>query len=309
MKWIKTLSYLSITITGIASVIGYIASQNVLNFKLRDVEVIKRREIKAKRYDEDKFNHLNPINVKILSKNGYMLNTKIVKKYDHDYFMIFCHGVTENHITSVKYMNMFLDLGFNGVIFDHRRHGQSGGLHSTYGYYEKFDLESIISYLKSQYGYDIHFGIHGESMGAVTTLLYAGELANEADFYVADCPFASFENELNHIIKQKSKITSSTFLHLLNLFLKLRTKFSLYEVSPIRVIQNIEQPILFIHSKPDTFIPYTDSVKLYNKKIGKKMKWYPEHGGHASSFNVNPITYKKKVTQFLETFDLLPKEK
>jgi hypothetical protein len=34
-------------------------------------------------------------------------------------------------------------------------------------------------------------GIHGESMGAVTTLLYAGMDDADADFYVADCPFAT----------------------------------------------------------------------------------------------------------------------
>ncbi|MCU7556792.1 alpha/beta hydrolase [Macrococcus capreoli] len=302
----RTLLGVSLASGITSSVVGLVASNYVLNFKLRDVEVIRRREIKAKRLDVDAFNAMHPIDVTIPSRNGYNLSATVVKPYEHQHWMIFCHGVTENKITSIKYLNLFKDLGFNGIIFDHRRHGESGGSHSTYGYYEKKDLESVIAYLKEQYGYDITFGVHGESMGAATTLLYAGELANEAAFYVSDCAFSNFAKLLTQIIEQKSVIGSGFVLSALNQMLKIRTHFSLKQISPIDVIHNVEQPILFIHSKPDVFIPYTHSVDLYNKKRGPKMRWYPEHGGHAASYNVNPITYKHKVETFLKTYDLLP---
>ncbi|RAI82075.1 alpha/beta hydrolase [Macrococcoides caseolyticum subsp. hominis] len=303
---INTLLGLSVASGITSSITGIIASNYLLNFKLRDVEVIRRREIKAKRLDEQAFKALNPIDVTIPSRNGYNLSGTVVKPYQHNYWMIFCHGVTENKITSIKYLNLFISLGFNGIIFDHRRHGQSEGNHSTYGYYEKIDLESVITFLKEQHGYDIKFGIHGESMGAATTLLYAGELANEAEFYISDCAFSNFSQLLTQIIEQKSRLGSGFLLYSMNRILRLRTHFTLNQVSPINVIHNVEQPILFIHSKPDTFIPYTHSVDLYNKKIGPKMRWYPEHGGHAASYNVNPLTYKKVVQNFLETYNLLP---
>lgn len=31
----------------------------------------------------------------------------------------------------------------------------------------------------------------------------------------------------------------------------------------------------------------------------------PQYGGHAASFNVNPVTYRKKVRNFLTEFNLL----
>ncbi|TDM13186.1 alpha/beta hydrolase [Macrococcus lamae] len=307
MKTFKNTAIITSSIvTAALAVTGIVASNYILNFKLRDVEVIRRREIKAKRLDEEAYRALNPEKVTVASKNGYHLEAEVIKKYSHKKWMIFCHGVTENRITSIKYMNLFLELGFNAIIFDHRRHGSSGGVYSTYGYYEKFDLESVILYLKENYGFDIEFGIHGESMGAATMLLYAGELANEAQFYISDCSFSSFEKVLTHIIGARLKIGSGFLLYIVNIFLRLRSKFSLYAVSPIKIISNIEQPILFIHSKPDTFIPYTHSVDLYNKKQGPKMKWYPEYGGHAASYNVNPVTYRKKVTKFLEKYGFIP---
>lgn len=309
MKRLKQLAIAASSITSLTLITASaIASDYILNFKMRDVEVIRKREIRAKRLDEQAYASLNPIHATIDSKNGYTIDAHIIKKYPHNHWMIFCHGVTENKITSIKYLNLFVDLGFNGVIFDHRRHGASGGTYSTYGYFEKYDLESIIHYLKKTYGDDLTLGIHGESMGAATTLLYAGELANEAAFYISDCAFASFEEELTYLIGQKLRIGSGLLLYGINIFLRLRSKFSLYAVSPINVIQNIEQPILFIHSKPDTFIPYTHSVELYNKKVGPKRKWYPEYGGHAASFNVNPVSYRKKVKQFLADYQLNPPE-
>ncbi|KAA1040155.1 alpha/beta hydrolase [Macrococcus equipercicus] len=308
MNWKQAALVTSLATTGALVTTGLLASNYILNFKLRDVEVIRRREIKAKRLDEKAYYALKPKQVTISSKNGYNIEAEVIKKYPHKKWMIFCHGVTENRITSIKYMNLFLELGFNAIIFDHRRHGSSGGVYSTYGYYEKFDLEAVILHLKEHYGYDVEFGIHGESMGAATMLLYAGELASEAEFYISDCSFSSFERVLTHIIGARLKIGSGFLLYIINIFLRMRSKFSLYAVSPIKIVENIEQPVLFIHSKPDTFIPYTHSVDLYNKKRGPKMKWYPEYGGHAASYNVNPVTYRKKVTEFLESYHLLPEQ-
>src|SRR5699024_12441800 len=85
---------------------------------------------------------------------------------DTNKVVVVCHGVTENKVSSIKYLNMFVELGYNCVIYDARRHGNTGGIHSTYGFYEKYDLETVVDYLHEHYGEDIEFGIHGESMGA-----------------------------------------------------------------------------------------------------------------------------------------------
>ena len=44
----------------------------------------------------------------------------------------------------------------------------------------------------------------------------------------------------------------------------------------------------------------------YIQILKYRMKWYPEYGEHASSFNVNPVIYHKKVKNFLTEFNLLP---
>lgn len=79
-------------------------------------------------------------------------------------------------------MNLFIKKGWNVLIYDHRRHGESGGKTTSYGHYEKFDLQTVVNWLKNEVGESLILGIHGESMGAVTTLLYGGMVEDGADF-------------------------------------------------------------------------------------------------------------------------------
>lgn len=282
--------------------LGYFAASQIMFFKLRDVEIIKRRETRAKRLDMDEYEKLPKDNVKISSKFDYDITASFIYPNQTNKWMILCHGVSENKLSSTKYVNLFNDLGYNCVVFDARRHGETGGIDSTYGFYEKFDLETVIDYLLANYGEDIEFGVHGESMGAATTLLYAGELSNKAKFYISDASFATFSDQLTHVYQTYSRFASPIVLQLTYVFLKLRSKYNLYDVSPIKVVDKIEQPILFIHSKRDSFIPYQSSQQLYEQKKGPKVQWYPTRGNHVESFNRNPKQYRETVASFIKEY-------
>ncbi|WP_271398034.1 alpha/beta hydrolase [Salinicoccus roseus] len=298
-SFIKWLIALASSFIILFTSLGYYASSQVLFFKLRDVEVIKRRETRAKRLNMKAFQNLPQDDILIPSKFDYSINAVFVHPNDTNKWMVLCHGVTENKISSIKYLNMFTDMGYNCVIYDARRHGNTGGVHSTYGFYEKYDLETVVDYLFDHYGPDVEVGIHGESMGAATMLLYAGELSNRARFYISDASFSTFGDELTNIFSQYTKIGSPLILIFTNIFFRLRSRFSLFKVSPIRVVEKIDQPVLFVHSKPDKFIPYTHTEELYKKKKPPKAAWYPERGGHVESYNKNPEKYRRVVESFI----------
>jgi len=270
--------------------------------KKKDNDFIVNREKEAGRLDPVSYENLTKQEITIPSPYGYDLKAILVEPFDTKKYIIISHGVTENKTSSIKYMNLFLERGFNGIIYDHRSHGESGGKNTSFGYYEKFDLKQIVDWLKREKGKDILLGIHGESMGAATMILYAGGIEDGADFYIADCPFSDFKELLNYVIKQEIKLPGKVFIPIANLFLRARARYSIKDISPISVIDKIKSPMLFIHSKKDDFILPEMTQKLFDKKKGPKKLFFAVNGTHAQSYNENKEAYEKAVDDFLKEY-------
>ena len=284
------------------SSLGIMFTNMIMYKKKKDDQLILDREKDAGRFNPDDFKNMPVREETISSPFDYPLKLVLVEPHPTNRYMIFSHGVTENKINSVKYMNLFLKKGFNALIYDHRRHGESGGKTTSYGYYEKFDLKTVVNWLKNEKGPDLLLGIHGESMGAVTMLLYGGMVKNGADFYLADCPFSDFNEQLTYLLKKKIKVPPGPLLPLTDLFLRMRERYSLRDLSPISVIGQIQQPTLFIHSKKDEYILPAMSESLYEKKRGPKKLFLAENGAHAQSYNENKEAYEAAVDEFLNEF-------
>jgi uncharacterized protein len=282
--------------------LGLYVTNRLMYIKKKEDDFILNREQAAGRFQPLDFESLPKREVIIPSTFGYDLKAILAEPHRTNRYVIISHGVTENKTNSVKYMNLFLNRGFNVLIYDHRRHGESGGKTTSYGHYEKFDLKAIIDWLRNEIGPLLQLGIHGESMGAATMLLYAGQIEDGADFYIADCPFSNFEGQLAHLLKTKMKLPPGVFLPLANIFLKVRDRYSLKEVSPISVIQNIKKPILFIHSKKDDYILPSMTIDLFEKKLGPKKLFLADYGVHAQSLNENKENYEIMIDEFLQEY-------
>ncbi|MED3551156.1 alpha/beta hydrolase [Cytobacillus praedii] len=282
--------------------IGVYFTNRLMYMRKKEDQFILDREQGAGRLDLMEYDGLPKKEVLIPSPFGYNLKAVIIEPHINKRFIIISHGVTENKMNSIKYMNLFLERGFNAVIYDHRRHGESGGKTTSFGHFEKFDLKTIVDWLKKEHGSNIEIGIHGESMGAATMLLYAGMLEDGADFYIADCPFSDFKEQLAYQIKRELKLPPRLILSVGDLFLRMRQKYSIKDVSPISVIENIQKPILFIHSQKDDFILPTMSEALYELKKGPKKLYLASNGVHAQSLNENKNDYEKVIDEFLEEY-------
>lgn len=280
---------------------GLYFTNRLMYIKRKDEQLIFNREFKAGRFHPDEFAALPKQDVSIPSPFGYSLKALLVEPYQTNKYIIIAHGVTESKVSSIKYMNLFLKRGFNAVIYDQRRHGKSGGKTTSYGHYEKFDLKAVVDWLKTTRGPNLYLGIHGESMGAATMLLYAGMLEDGANFYIADCPFSDFKELLHYRLKKEMKLPPGLFLPIADLFLKLRDRYSLKNVSPLSAIERVKHPVLFIHSKNDDYILPSMTEELFARKRGAKMLYLAEKGLHAQAFNENSVEYEHVIDQFLQT--------
>lgn len=278
--------------------IGVYFTNRIMFIKTKEEKDILKRDEEAGFLNTSEFNHLPKKDVYIASPFGYSLKAVIIEPWETNRYIIFCHGVTETKMSSVKYMNLFIERGFNALIYDQRRHGDSGGRSTSYGYYEKFDLKAVVDWLRNEKGQNLSFGIHGESMGASTMLQYAGMLEDSADFYIADCPYSDFSEQLAYRVKEEVKLPPQLILPIAKLFLKLRDRYSLKDVSPISVIENIKKPVLFIHSQKDDYILPSMTKELYERKQGPKQLYLAENGMHARSLMENRKKYAEAIDQF-----------
>lgn len=300
MKQLKKLLLLLGVILSYILFVGIFFTNKVMYIRKKTNEEILEREKLLGHYKEEIYVKLPKKELTIPSPLGYNIYGEIIDVPSSHRYMIFSHGVTQNTLNSIKYMNIFLERGWNVVLYDHRRHGKSGGKTTSYGFYEKHDLKAVVDWVREQASEDAVIGIHGESMGAATLLMYAGALEDGADFYIADCPFSDLEEQLTFRLRADYKIPKMLIMPIANTFLRLRDKYSMRDVSPINVIENIENPILFIHSEPDDFIPMMMTQQLFEKKKGKKQLYLAKNGMHAMSYSENRAEYEKAVDEFLE---------
>lgn len=229
---------------------------------------------------------IQPKTMTIESPFGYKLEGLYFKNpKPTENTIIIVHGRTQNMDVSVeRYGWLFLELGWNILVYDSRFHGRSGGNDISYGYYEKFDLDKWVDLVRILNPKGI-IGVHGELLGAATALLHAAmnEKKQRVKFYIADCAYSDLKEILAYHLKNDYHIPVFPILYYADLVTKIRSGYFFGDVSPIKGIKNVDTPVLFIHGDADRYILPEMSEKMYEVKPGLRDIMIVRGAGHAFS--------------------------
>jgi len=213
---------------------------------------------------------------------------------------VICHGHTWNRINSIKYANIFYAKGYNVVIYDHAYFGESDGKYTTLGDCERYDLSSVLDFVREKFGKDAIVGLHGESLGAATVLLELG-LRKDIDFVVADCPFSDTMSYYRQLCVKVTHLPSFPIVDMANAMSKRKFGYDFKKVSPIVAVEQSETPICFIHGKADTFILPMHSEKMYKVCKNPLSELHLVEGAeHARSHVTDNNAYRKMVGDFVD---------
>ena len=306
------MTYLIILIIIAIIVIVFFLATGLYIFKstvtreLHDIEKSYTRYVENNLFDEALYNSASKEDITLKSFDGLNLtSTLIMNENPTNKFIVLVHGVSICYVGSLKYFDIFYKNGFNVLIVNQRRHGKSEGKYSTYGFYEKYDVNMWIEYLKSRFGNDIILGLHGESMGA-GTVMETIPLNDSIKFVIEDCGYSNFHEligfQITHAYKNRlvRKILRPSLIFA-NFFMKTKAKFSMKKIVPIDIVSSTSLPIMFIHGKEDYFVPWYMAVDLYKAKTkGYKELYLVEGAKHAEALEVNKILYEKKIMTFIE---------
>ena len=250
--------------------------------------------------DERTFNTWKKEEVIIQSPFGYELFGYYFPVSNSKKAVILSHGITYTLYGSVKYMKMFMDLGFNVFIYDHRHHGRSGGKNTTFGFFEKHDLKAVTDWVEMRIGNGAKIGTHGESMGAAISLQHAA-IDPRIEFVIEDCSFNCLNSLLAYRLKEDYRIPPFLVMPEVRWITRLLTGMVIKEVSPENSVKEIQAPVLFIHGEKDDFIPPVMAQALFSNKLkGPKKLYLAPDAGHAESYWNNPNKYAEEVVAFLK---------
>lgn len=306
MTYIIILIIIAILVIAFFLATGLYIFRSTVTRELHDIEKSYTRYVENNLFDEALYNSASKEDITLKSFDGLNLtSTLIMNENPTNKFIVLVHGVSICYVGSLKYFDIFYKNGFNVLIVNQRRHGKSEGKYSTYGFYEKYDVNMWIEYLKSRFGNDIILGLHGESMGA-GTVMETIPLNDSIKFVIEDCGYSNFHEligfQITHAYKNRlvRKILRPSLIFA-NFFMKTKAKFSMKKIVPIDIVASTSLPMMFVHGKEDYFVPWYMAVDLYKAKTkGYKELYLVEGAKHAEALEVNKILYEKKIMTFIE---------
>lgn len=243
----------------------------------------------------------------IISRFGYPLKgTYLPSPVPSDKTVIFVHGISASRLMGLWYAGLYLDAGYNVLIYDSRAHGESGGSSATWGFYEKYDLDQWVDWVKERQPIGI-VGVHGVSMGAATALEHAAlnESVKRVNFYVADSAYADLDDlliqKIDATVNLHNPLWVKTLLRYSSAAAYIDSRFSYDQVSPIHSVSNVTTPILYLHGEADPLVSSAMCQQLYAATKGYSEIYTFPNVGHAMAIFDRKNEYRRLVYSFEQT--------
>lgn len=225
-----------------------------------------------------------------ISSDNQKINAWYIKPKDNFSTIVFSHGNGGNISVFFSILEPFIDKGYGILIYDYRGYGKSSGIpFETYLYK---DLENIINYLnKEKHTPDDKIVLWGLSLGGAVTADAAAKRTFKG--VILQSTFTNIQDMVSYRVSSllfpwKNPQDKNIIASIVNKIPFLQT----YNIKD--KIDKIKSPLLILHSKEDTLIPYyMAQINYNNNKIAKLI--LSKYGGHNDGYWA-----EKDILKFLE---------
>ncbi len=215
---------------------------------------------------------------------------------------MFLCGRCECALYAYFYAKPYIESGYNVLFIDPRAHGFSEGKLSTVGIKEGADAVAWMKYIhetKGQEKFVLHCVCVGGSAGLIAATSKEGKELVEK--IVVDGLFINFkESYKRHYIDQGHKLFPVYYQ--VWFWFRMYTGVSVKLSNPYKLVQELDIPILFIHTKNDKFSLPGKAQQLFDvcSSKQKKIVWF-DKGTHSHIRNNETEKYDSSVKEFLTT--------
>jgi pimeloyl-ACP methyl ester carboxylesterase len=230
--------------------------------------------------------------------------------------IVFCHELTSDRWSVMRYASDLLERGFDVFAFDFRNHGSS---QRQPGYepmpwvtqFELADVRAAISYLASRGDADPRgVGLLGISRGGTAALCAAAEDPRIA-CVVTDGAFPLEEMQLHYmrrymqiylyfsrLLSRLPDHTLGTFCRWARFIVGWRRGCKFLHVT--QMTRRLRKPVLMIHGERDTYIPI-EVVHELRTSLGRKPRlWVVPGAKHNRSIDVATHLYRRRIARFFQ---------
>ena len=236
--------------------------------------------------------------VSITSEDGLKLVGEFID-FGHKQTAIILSGRCECLWYGYYYALPYQKAGYNILVIDARAHGLSEGKYSTAGIMEGKDVSLWMKHLVENYKQE-RFVLHCICVGGSTGLFAArSEVGKKyVKKLVLDGAYVTFKESYKRHYIAKGHALFPVYYEVWFWF-KHYTHCNPNISAPIDMINDIDVPILFIHSKKDIFSIPEKGQQLFDSYKGeKKLQWF-EEGGHSHVRVNNVELYDETIINFV----------
>ncbi|TGL67434.1 alpha/beta hydrolase [Leptospira jelokensis] len=219
--------------------------------------------------------------------------------------MILLHGQGRSKSQMLSYAPIFWKLGCSLFLYDARAHGESDGTNTTYGFYEKMDLERAVEYFSEiDNTPEDRIGIFGLDFGGATALQFAdGQF--EYGFVIADSSYRDMRSWVEETFVDRFTEASRIVTPLSLSISELRGDFLVNDVSPANTAKLITQPVLIL-APSENETKKTDSEMIFTniKTKSKQIVLYAMPKEDCKPLQSPSNEYETTITNFFKEFRL-----
>jgi hypothetical protein len=214
--------------------------------------------------------------------------------------VLYLHGVSESRISGLPVADLLCGAGFLVLLYDARRHGESGGRFCTYGFYEKHDVSTIITYLQSRPELRLgRIGLFGTSMGAAVALQVAS-IDSRIASVAAESGFARLRSVFDDYQKRMIKLPFHYLRNIVIMRSEQLAHFKASAVAPADAVTRIHIPLLLMHGTADPLIRPSYAHQVFDRANEPKELWMIPGATHSNTVQVGGERYRRTVAGFFE---------
>ena len=214
--------------------------------------------------------------------------------------IVYCHGLNRTRTEMLPMAAFGHQLGYDGLLFDFRHQGASGGQITTLGFNERFDVIAAVQYALTRQLAPRPVILWGVSMGAAAALMAAAESPDVAAV-ISDSSFLSLRTTVEHHWRLFFHLPSFPVANEIAYWLAWRGGYWPTDFDLVKAVVRIgDRPILFVALQNDRRMPPSIAQTLYARAVSPHKELVVLPGfRHGEGFNQQRAAYEAAVEKFL----------